>query len=164
MAAQTSYELNMAKGYIGQLADLNYLETVSAPASSAVVTGNAVFQTGAGTVANLGTTGRFLGLAIRDLARENPLGATGNTDYAATESVSVMRKGYMYCQVASVAATTGLGVNLNIVQATGALTTAAAAAGTVMTCTGITAEELLPAGGGLIKVRVQDDATAIVTV
>ena len=118
---QTSYEQNIAKGYPGQIADLQDRIVESFAAEGAVAFGTAV-QKGTDPdkqVKTVTTGGVFAGMAIRDIARENNSSAVA--EYADKETVGMMTRGFMYARIDG----TGVaGDTLTAIVDTGQLSTA----------------------------------------
>ncbi len=116
MSAQTSYDLNLTKGYSGQVADIQDSNIVTgivatgqtivpgifvqrtASAESAPTT----FNKGANYVVSAGGANAAdnLGIAVRDLGREGAPN-TAAIVYNETDQIPVMRSGYIYVTIPS---------------------------------------------------------------
>lgn len=97
---QTEYLETMAKGYSGQIADLepkvirSAFCKVASPGDT-IPFGRVVTRSDGGV--KLGDGDPAFGISVRDLAREND--ADGNAEYAEGETVAFMQEGFIYCDI-----------------------------------------------------------------
>lgn len=95
---QTAYSENMAAAVAGMLADAGQNDVVSMPAQSAITAGAGLtLHSGGVTVEPANSTAAFQGVAVRSLDTEGD--ANNDPSYAATDVVSVLRKGRIWVSV-----------------------------------------------------------------
>ena len=146
---QTAYSLNAAAALPGMIADIEPHEIVSKKAEGAFGFGLVVVRGTADDQVKLNGTVQF-GVSVRDLAREN--NSSGNTQYEDNDVAAVMKKGYIWVEVAD---TGSPGDALNFVNATGVIGVGAAGAGET-DLTGWTLESTVASGGDLGLIRVNE--------
>lgn len=96
MPAQTTYTINTGRAYPGLLADQVNHEIVTGVAEdSGIAFGRAVSRGTADRQCVIGGS-EYLGISVRDLAREGEYDAAGAVAYRETESVSVLRRGRIF--------------------------------------------------------------------
>jgi hypothetical protein len=141
--SQLSYSQNMANGLPGQIAhDFGQKDVVSRLAEGAIAPGIVVSRgTDPDNQVVPGGDAAAWGLSVRDPARE--VDASGDPTYDDTDTVAVMRKGYMWVTVADAGVP---GDALNYVDATGAIGVGAPEAGETA-LTEVTLETTVGAGG-----------------
>lgn len=144
MVAQTSYTKEMRVSVPGVIAwDFGTADTTSLTSTGVVPFGTAV--TTAGVVGNVNVKG----FAIRDLMSRNAI-ETDETEYGATETIGLMREGYLYVRNDSPA--TALATDENVfINATGQVVATGDAGAVALQGCSI---ELGGAAGAVILIRV----------
>lgn len=97
MTVQTTYTKNIRQAISGQVAyDFGTADITSHNAEAEIFFGNSVIKGAADNSVIVGnTTDLVLGFAVRSLLNDSAL-VTGSTSYIATETVPVMREGYIF--------------------------------------------------------------------
>ena len=104
MSAQTSYAIDHAAALDGMIADLADKDVVSRSCETVagIDFGRAVsFGTDPEKQVVLGGDDTGVGIAVRSADHENAIGSV-NAKYAQYETVSVLRKGYVWCKFSNV--------------------------------------------------------------
>lgn len=154
MPAQTSYSINHARAFEGQLADLNFnRDTVSEPAGGIIPFGVVVQRNATTREVTVGGDALGIGVALRDLEQENGLGNVDPT-YTDGDAVAILREGYVYVAVAG---TGNIGDPLFYVDADGTIGTGTAAAGQTQIINA-TLEEVVAVTGEIAKIRLPSGA------
>ena len=102
MAIQTEYLLDPIRALSGNIERTSVADTDSKIAEGNIKFGRAVV---AGTNAKIqvktpvGATPKFLGVAVRDLARENFLDGEERTYYKEKDTLSILRSGYINVEI-----------------------------------------------------------------
>jgi len=142
MAVQTSYSIYTNRAYVGQLADLQNHEIVSKLAETSAIPFGVVVSRGTEDDQCVIGGADYLGIALRDLAREGARDAAATVQYLVTEAVSVLKRGWVFA-AAPAGATAADAVKYNTT--TGVLGAGAPGAGEAVV-PGATWEETLAAG------------------
>lgn len=116
MSAQTQYDLNMTKGFPGQVANIADSDTVTGIVATGQTIGPGIWvqrtasaesaptslNKGANYVASVGggINADNLGIAVRDIGREGAP-QTGTISYTQTDQFPVLRSGYIYLTIPS---------------------------------------------------------------
>lgn len=156
MSAQTTYAINQAIAYAGLIyaqAPKDVVSLIAEPAAG-IGFGVAVQRgTDADKECDLAGATAFIGITVRDLAREG-VANTGAIKYDQYETCAVMRKGYIWAVCPTGCAP---GDSVNYVDDTGVLDSGAAGAGETQ-LDGAT-WETTAAAGELAVIRLESEAT-----
>ena len=150
------FNIYTARGYAGDLVDSGPRTTQTGVVEAATLAVGVAVQRGTVTtnprhVVVGHNSGAVFGISMRDLAVEaKNKPSDGETEFRATESVNIIREGFLYVRVTVRAAVAG--ALLNVVDATGAFTGGAAGGGETLSLN-VRAEQS-GAVGDIIKVRV----------
>lgn len=154
MSAQTTYSINHARAFAGQLADINLSrDAISQPAGAVIPFGVVVQRSATTGIVTVGGDALGIGVALRDLTRENGLGNVDPT-YVEFDTVVVLREGYVYVAIAG---TGNIGAAIFYDDTTGAIGVGTAGAGETQ-ITNATLEEVVTVTGEIAKIRLQSGA------
>ena len=151
-----SFEIYTANGYAGDLVDSGPRVVQTGILTSATAGFGVAMKRDSATVDRgvaVGSTVDVFAITQRELNHESANRPSTGTDfnYVETESVSLIRQGYLYVELTGAVAVSG-GDLMHVDQVTGAFSKSAVA-GNVVATTNVTAEEAGIAGD-VIKVRL----------
>jgi len=159
-----AFNVYTAKGYAGELVDsgprvvqTGVLTSAQAGFGKAMSRDAATVERGV-SLSAAGTAGTAINIFAISQREYNHESGTRPSDgvstyYYATESVSLIRDGYLYIQLDSGSAAVAAGEVLNVVTATGMFTSAAASTTTIVETLNVVAEDS-GVSDDIIKVRI----------